>query len=165
VGAAAGPARAVAIELDAVLGDTRELWRAWLADAQRRLRPIAALDVDGLPDDRAAAAEQLDSWAAAGVGDWRAALERFAEDHAPVYFRPRAEVSASVRRLAALGAAVGVFTDAPEPLAKVALAHLGLARRIAALETGAGALARLRERLGGPPLVIRSPAELARAAA
>jgi phosphoglycolate phosphatase-like HAD superfamily hydrolase len=167
VGAAAGSgsARAVAVDLDAVLGDTRPLWVAWLEDASRRYRSIAPLDPDALPADRAAAAADLDRWAADGIGDWRSALGRFAEDHAPVYLRPRAAVGTSVRRLAATGAAVGVFTDAPEPLAKVALAHLGVGRRVAALETGAGALARLSERLGGRPLVIRSPADLARAAA
>ena len=72
----------LAIELD-VLGDTRPLWRDWLADAAR------VLDVAGLPDDRAAAAAELD---ARGAGNWRTLLERFAEDRAPVYLRPAAEV-------------------------------------------------------------------------
>ena len=148
-----------------MLGDTRPLWAAWLEDASRRFRSIAPLDPDALPADRGAAAGELDRWAEGGIGDWRSALERFAEDHAPVYLRPRAKVSTSVRRLAATGAAVGVFTDAPEPLAKVALAHLGVARRVAVLETGAGALDRLTERLGGRPLVIRSAKDLARASA
>jgi phosphoglycolate phosphatase-like HAD superfamily hydrolase len=164
VGARAGPPRAVAIELDAVLGDTRELWRSWLADAERRLRSIAALDLESLPEDRGAAAEELDRWAAEGIGDWRAALERFAEDHAPVYLRPRAEASAHLRALAARGAVVGVFTDAPEPLARVALAQLGAARRVSVLETGAGALERLRARLGGETVVVRSLDELGRCA-
>ena len=82
--------RAVAIDLDGALGDTRPLWAAWLEDAARRFRSIAPLDVAALPADRAAAAEELDRWAEAGVGDWRAALARFAEDRAPVYLRPSA---------------------------------------------------------------------------
>ena len=49
--------RAVAIDLDGVLGDTRTLWRAWLEDASRRLR----LDELALPDDRAAAASATKS--------------------------------------------------------------------------------------------------------
>jgi phosphoglycolate phosphatase-like HAD superfamily hydrolase len=156
--------RPVAVDLDA-LGDTRPLWRDWLDDAARRFRAIAPLEPGALADDRAAAAEQLDEWAAAGVGDWRAALERFAEDRAPVYFRPDADVSASLRTLVERGRRVGVFTDAPEPLARIALSHLGAARRIDALETGAGALARLEERLGRDVDVVRSAAELRRASA
>ena len=93
--------RAVAIELDGVLGDTRPLWRDWLEDAARRFRSIAPLDPDALPKDRADAAEELDRWAEAGVGDWRDSLRRFAEDRAPVYLRPNAEVSAALRALAA----------------------------------------------------------------
>ena len=152
--------RAVAIDLDGVLGDTRPLWAAWLEDAARRFRSIAPLDVAALPADRAAAAEELDRWAEAGVGDWRAALARFAEDRAPVYLRPSAEVSAALRALAANGSRLGVFTDAPEPLARLALAQLGAERRIEALETGAGALDRLRERFGPETVVVREASEL-----
>ena len=63
----------VAIELD-VLGDTRPLWNDWLADAARRFHSISPLDPTKLPEDRAAAAEALDTWAEDGVGDWRSAL-------------------------------------------------------------------------------------------
>lgn len=154
--------RAVAVDLDAVLGDTRPLWRAWLEDAARRFRSIAALDPAGLPADRGVAAAQLDTWAEAGIGDWRAALARFAEERAPVYLRPDAEVTAMLRALAASGRPLGVFTDAPEPLARVALSHLGAARRIELLEAGTGALERLTKRLGGNVEVVRSPAELLR---
>jgi phosphoglycolate phosphatase-like HAD superfamily hydrolase len=152
--------RALAIELDGVLGDTRPLWRDWLEDAARRFRSIAPLDPEALPEDRGEAAVELDRWAEAGVGDWRAALARFAEDRAPVYLRPSAEVSAALRALAGAGYRLGVFTDAPEPLARVALAQLGAERRIEALETGAGALERLRERLGPEAVVVRDPGGL-----
>lgn len=151
--------RAVAIELDA-LGDTRGLWNDWLADAARRFRSIAELDLDALPEDRGEAAAELDRWAEQGVGDWRAALGRFAEDRAPVYLRPEASVSAALRALDASGARVGVFTDAPEPLARVALAHLGAARRIELLECGAGALGRLLAELGSRATIIRTRDEL-----
>jgi phosphoglycolate phosphatase-like HAD superfamily hydrolase len=152
--------KAVAVDLDA-LGDTRSLWRDFLADAARRFAPISPLDPDGLPEDRAAAATELDRWAEAGVGDWRGALERFAEDRAPVYLRPSAEASASLRVLAASGVRIGVYTDAPEPLARVALAHLGAERRVEELETGAGARERLVARLGGADVaVVATPAEL-----
>jgi phosphoglycolate phosphatase-like HAD superfamily hydrolase len=157
--------RPVAIDLDGALGDTHTLWRDWLEDAARRFRPIAPLDPSTLSDDRAVAAAELDRWAENGVGDWRSALERFAEDRAPVYLRPSAEAAAALRGLAASGRRVGVFTDAPEPLARVALAHLGASRRIDALEAGAAALERLRERLGGDVDVIRSADELLRASA
>jgi VanZ family protein len=156
--------RPLAIELDSVLGDTRPLWRDWLEDAARRFKTIAPLDPDAVPADRGAAAEELDRWARDGVGDWRAALERFAEERAPVYLRPDAGVSASLRALASSGRRLGVFTDAPEPLARVALAQLGATRRIEAVEAGTGSLERLRERLGGNVDVVRSPAELQRAA-
>ena len=51
--------RAVAIELDGVLGDTRPLWRDWLADAARRFHSIAPLDPAALPEDRGEAAAEL----------------------------------------------------------------------------------------------------------
>jgi phosphoglycolate phosphatase-like HAD superfamily hydrolase len=150
---------AIAIDLE-VLGDTRGLWDDWLSDAARRFRAIAELDVDSLPLDRAEAATELDRWAARGIGDWRGALRRFAEDRAPVYLRPEAEVSAALRALQGTGATIGVFTDAPEPLARVALAHLGAARRIDHLETGTDALSRLLERLGPDTKIARTRDEL-----
>jgi len=55
---------------------------------------------------------------------------------------------------------VGVFTDAPEELARIALAQLGAARRIEAFEAGPGALDRLLARLGPDTRVVRSVAEL-----
>ena len=153
---------AVAVDLDGALGDTRPLWRDFLEDAARRFASIAPLDVEALPADRGAAAEELDRWAAAGVGDWRAALERFAEDRAPVYLRPSAEASSALRALHAAGTTLGVFTDAPEELARVALAHLGAARRVQALEAGAGARERLLARLGGDAAVASTREDLAK---
>jgi phosphoglycolate phosphatase-like HAD superfamily hydrolase len=151
--------RAVAVDLEA-LGDTRRLWHDFLADAARRYASIAPLDPASLPEDRAAAAEELDRWGEAGVGDWRGALERFAEDRAPVYLRPSADASAALRALSSAGVTVGVFTDAPEGLARIALAHLGAERRVQALEAGAGALERLAAGLGGSPQVAGSLEEL-----
>lgn len=145
--------KAVAVDLDA-LGDTHRLWRDFLADAARRFAAISPLEPAALPEDRGAAAAELDRWAEAGVGDWRGALERFAEDRAPVYLRPSAEASAALRSLAAGGITVGIYTDAPEPLARVALAHLGAERRVKALETGTGARERLVARLGGAEVVV-----------
>jgi phosphoglycolate phosphatase-like HAD superfamily hydrolase len=152
--------KAVAVDLDA-LGDTRPLWRDFLADAARRFAAISPLEPATLPEDRGAAAAELDRWAEAGVGDWRGALERFAEDRAPVYLRPSAEASAALRGLAAGGITVGVFTDAPEPLARVALAHLGAERRVEALETGEGARERLVARLGDDVVVAATLDDLA----
>jgi len=117
----------VAIDLD-VLGDTRLLWRDWLDDVAR------VLDVSGLPDNRTAAAIELD---ARGAGNWRTLLERFAEDRAAVYLRPAAEVSATLRALRADGTEVVVFTDAPRELADVALRQLGADRRIDRVEATA----------------------------
>ena len=119
---------AIAIELDGVLGDTRPLWRDWLADVGRR----TGVDLARLPDDRAAAAGELDE----ALGNWRTLLERFAEERAPVYLRPAAEVALALRALQAEGTRIGVFTDAPEELARVALAQLGAARRVARVQTG-----------------------------
>ncbi len=120
----------VAIDLDGALGDTRPLWEAFLADLARRFAPIAELDASGLPRDRLQAARALDAWAERGVGDWRRALERFAEDHAALYVRPNAAANAAVRRLKRSGIAIVVFTDAPEALAQVVLAHVGVARAV-----------------------------------
>lgn len=141
--------RAVAVDLDGALGDTRPLWRDWLVDLARRAR----LDVD-LPED--VAETRLDVL----VGNWRTLLERFAEEHAPVYLRPRAEATAALRRLQAEGIRIGAFTDAPEPLARVAAAQLGAARRLEALEAGPGSLERLLARLGEDAQVVRTSEEL-----
>jgi phosphoglycolate phosphatase-like HAD superfamily hydrolase len=151
---------AVAVELDGVLGDTRRLWDDFLADAARRYASIAPLDPGELPADRGAAAAQLDRWAEKGVGDWRSALVRFAEERAPVYLRPNGEASAALRSLAGAGTRVGVFTDAPEELARVALAHLGAARRVEALQAGPEARERLLARLGSDTTVVSTLSEL-----
>ena len=144
--------RALAIELDA-LGDTGPLWTAWLESAR------AVLDVDpsALPIDRAEAAAALD---AARVGNWRVLLERFAEDHAPAYLRRDAATSAALQSLADAGATLGVFTDAPEPLARVALSQLGATRRVSSLETGAGALERVLAAVGASAEVVRTRDDL-----
>jgi phosphoglycolate phosphatase-like HAD superfamily hydrolase len=142
---------ALALDFDAVLGDTRPLWHAWVEDLARRAR----VELD-LPDDRAAAAPLLD----AVVGNWPALLERFAEDRAPVHLRPNAEVNSALRRLAERGVRLGAFTDAPEPLARVAARQLGVARRLEALEAGADALERLLARLGPETRVVRKRGQL-----
>ena len=151
---------AIAIDLDAVLGDTRPLWDAFLADAARRYASIAPLDVAALPADRAEAAETLDRWAESGVGDWRGPLERFAEDHAPIYLRTSSEASAALRAVALNDLAVGVFTDAPEELARIALDHLGASRRVELVVSGAGARERLLELLGPNTTVVDSREDL-----
>jgi phosphoglycolate phosphatase-like HAD superfamily hydrolase len=138
---------AVALDLDAVLADTRPLWRDWLEDAARRTR--VELDV---PEDRAAAAAVLDE----RLGDWRPLLERFAADRGPLHFRPHPETNAQLRRLQAAGVRIGVFTDAPIELAQIALAHVGAARRIETV----GTLDDVRLALGGSPRIVRSRADL-----
>jgi phosphoglycolate phosphatase-like HAD superfamily hydrolase len=138
----------IALDLDAVLADTRPLWDAWLEDAGRRTR----VELE-LPEDRTAAAAALDE----RLGDWRPLLRRFADDRAPVYFRPRAETSAVLRRLQASGVRIGAFTDAPRELAEVALAHVGAARRVETV----GTLDDVLRELGADVVVIRSRAELA----
>lgn len=155
-----GSAQLVALDLDAVLGDTHELWADWLADVERKFRSIAQLDVADLPADRAAAAAQLDTWAEHGIGDWRAQLERFAEDHAPIYLRPDPAVNAALRALHAAGARLVAFTDAPEPLARVAAAQLGATRRLEAVESGAGAESRAHALLGPTGVSVRTRGEL-----
>jgi phosphoglycolate phosphatase-like HAD superfamily hydrolase len=152
----------VAIDLDGALGDTRALWEDFLADASRRFAAIAPLDPSALPGDRGAAAEVLDRWAELGVGDWRGALRRFAEDRAPVHLRPSADASAALRALAASGRRLGVFTDAPAELAGVALAHLGAARRVELVEAGAGSRERLLAELGAHTDVAETRQDLVR---
>jgi phosphoglycolate phosphatase-like HAD superfamily hydrolase len=140
--------KAIALDLDVVLADTRPLWRDWLEDVSRRTH--VELDV---PEDRTEAARVLDE----RLGDWRPLLQRFADDRAPVHFRPRAETSAQLRRLQAAGVRIGVFTDAPRELADVALAHVGAARRVETV----GTLDQVLGRLGAAALVVRSRDELA----
>jgi phosphoglycolate phosphatase-like HAD superfamily hydrolase len=132
--------RAVAIALDA-LGDTSTIWRDWLADAKRRYR----VDVDDLDRE---------------LPNWRPLLRRFAEERAPVYLRPDAEVSAALRQLQSSGARVAVYADAPEELARVALSQLGASRRVELLEAGPGALDRVRAKLGDEIDVVTSRPQL-----
>ena len=139
---------ALALDLDGVLADTRPLWDAWLDDAARRTR--VELDV---PEDREAATGALDE----ALGDWRPLLARFAADRAPVFIRPRAETNATLRRLAAAGARIGVFSDAPLELVEIALAHAGAARQAEVV----GTLADVGAALGKDVVVVRSREELA----
>jgi phosphoglycolate phosphatase-like HAD superfamily hydrolase len=138
---------AIALDLD-VLADTRPLWRDWLEDVARRTH--IELDV---PEDRAKAAAVLDE----RLGDWRPLLQRFADDRAPIHFRPHAETSAQLRRLQAAGVRIGVFTDTPRELADVALAHVGAARRVEAV----GTLDEVMAALGAAAVIVRSRDELA----
>ena len=142
----------LAIDLDA-LGDTHPLWSAWLES----VRGVLAIDPAALPQDRGLASAELD---AGGGGNWRTLLERFAEDHAPAYLRRDAATSTALRSLAGQGVALGVFTDAPEPLARVALAQLGATRRVAVLESGADSLDRVVATLGPGTIVVRTRSDL-----
>jgi phosphoglycolate phosphatase-like HAD superfamily hydrolase len=139
---------AIALDLDGVLADTRPLWDAWLEDAARRAR--VELDV---PGDREAAAAVLDE----RLGDWRPLLARFAADRAPLWIRPRPDTNAALRRLAAAGALIGVFSDAPRELVEIALAHAGAARQVEVV----GTLAEVQAALGGDAIVVRLRKELA----
>jgi phosphoglycolate phosphatase-like HAD superfamily hydrolase len=131
---------AVAVDL-AALGDTGPLWRDWLVDAERRYRvDVSVLD------------EQLPNW--------RPLLERFAEERAPVYLRRDPDVTDRLRRLHAAGVRIGVFSDAPAELVRVALSHLGADGRVELVETGDGARMRLLQRLGSGTKVVRTRAEL-----
>jgi phosphoglycolate phosphatase-like HAD superfamily hydrolase len=147
--------RPLAIDLDGALGDTRPLWNAWLAAASG----VLGIEPTSLPADRGAAASELDRL---GAGNWRTLLGRFCEDRAAISLRREPAAGAALRALDAVGCELGVFTDAPEPLARVALAQLGAVRRIDVLETGTGALERLLERLGAEAVVVRTREELAR---
>ena len=142
----------LAIDLDA-LGDTHPLWSAWLES----VRGVLAIDPAALPQDRGLASAELD---AGGGGNWRTLLERFAEDHAPAYLRRDAATSTALRSLAGRGVALGVFTDAPEPLARVALAQLGATRRVAVLESGTDSLDRVVATLGPGTIVVRTRSDL-----
>lgn len=132
--------KAVAVDL-AALGDVEPLWRDWLDDAARRFRiDVSALD------------EQLPNW--------RPLLERFAEERAPVYLRRDADVTDALRRLHAAGMRIGVFTDAPAELARIALSHLGADGRVDVVEAGGGARERLLAALGDDTVVVGTRAEL-----
>jgi phosphoglycolate phosphatase-like HAD superfamily hydrolase len=137
----------LALDLDGVLADTRPLWNAWLEDAARRSR--VELEV---PEDRVAAAAALDE----ALGDWRPLLARFAADRAPLWIRPRPETNAALRRLAADGARIGVFSDAPRELVEIALAHAGAARQVEV----AGTLAEVQAVLGTDAVVVESRQQL-----
>jgi phosphoglycolate phosphatase-like HAD superfamily hydrolase len=136
-----------ALDLDAVLADTRPLWHDWVEDASRRARVELAL-----PEDRGAAAALLDEQ----LGDWRPLLDRFAADRAPVYFRLHADTTALLRSLQTRGVRLGAFTDAPRELADIALAHVGAARRVETV----GTPDEVPQTLGEGTVVVRTRAEL-----
>ncbi len=122
---------ALLVDLDGALGDTRPLWRDWVAESAR----VLGVDAATLPADRVAAAAALD---AAGRGELAHAARPVcggagAGLPAPGSRRERGAPPSRCRRHA-----VGVFTDAPEELARVALAQLGAARRVAVLGGRAG---------------------------
>jgi phosphoglycolate phosphatase-like HAD superfamily hydrolase len=146
--------RSVAIDLDGALGDTRTLWLDWVASVSA----LFGLDGVRLPEDRVEAALELDR---RGAGNWRTLLRRFSEERAAVYLRRDPATSAALRALDASGTTIGVFTDAPESLARVALAQLGAARRVSVVETGSAALDRLLAKLGSNAVVVRTASELA----
>ncbi len=150
--------RSLAIDLDGALADTRLLWDDWLASVSG----VLGVDVGTLPFERGEAAAELDR---RGAGNWRTLLQRFAEERAAVYIRRDADVSAALRGLTAADTRLGVFSDAPESLAQVALAQLGADRHLVAVETGSEALERLLERLGADTVVVRSRVELIESAA
>jgi phosphoglycolate phosphatase-like HAD superfamily hydrolase len=143
----------LALDLDRVVCDTRPLWADWLASAA----PVLGVPAEALPEDRGEAAAELDRL---GAGNWRTLLERWSEDRAAVYLRRDARTSATLRALEAAGRRIGVFTDAPEALARIALSHVGAARRVADVEAGASAKERLLRRLGDGAIVIESRDEL-----
>jgi phosphoglycolate phosphatase-like HAD superfamily hydrolase len=128
--------RAVAISL-AALGDTDPIFEDWLEDARRRFR-LEGTDLD----------QELPNW--------RQLLERYAEERAPVYFRRDADVSAALRRLRTAGTRIGIFTDAPEELARIALSHLGAERHVEIL----GSKHSVSERLGAGVVVLSTREEL-----
>jgi phosphoglycolate phosphatase-like HAD superfamily hydrolase len=132
--------KAVAVDL-AALGDVEPLWRDWLDDAARRFRvDMTALD------------RQLPNWPQL--------LERFTEERAPVYFRRDAEVTAALRRLHGSGTRIGVFSERPEPLTRIALSHLGADGRVDLVETGGDARDRVVAQLGGDAVVVETRAAL-----
>ena len=136
----------IAVDLDAVLADTRPVWDAWLEDASRRTHVELAV-----PADREEAAVVLDE----ALGDWLPLLDRFASDRAPLWFRPRAETNSVLRRLTAAGTRIGAFTDAPRELAELALAHTGTARYVETI----GTLTDVRAALGDAAVVVVSSRE------
>jgi phosphoglycolate phosphatase-like HAD superfamily hydrolase len=132
--------KAVAVDL-AALGDVEPLWHDWLDDAARRFRvDVTALD------------EQLPNW--------RRLLERFAEDRAPVYFRRDADVTGALRAMHAAGVRVGVYSEVPDELARIALSHLGADGRVDVVETGSDARERLLMVLGEGTTDVRTRAQL-----
>jgi phosphoglycolate phosphatase-like HAD superfamily hydrolase len=145
--------RPLALDLDGVLCDTRPLWADWLAAAA----PVLGVEPGELAENRGEAAAELDRL---GAGNWRTLLARWSEERAAVYLRRDARTSEVLRALEASGRRVGVFTDAPDVLARIALTHVGAARRVVDVEAGASAKERLLRRLGETAIVIESRGEL-----
>ena len=88
---------------------------------------------------------------------WAEHIETIIEEHDP-------ELLEHVE-LAGAGEVFRAFTDGPAELALVALAQLGASRRLEATEAGAGALARLQDRLGREATVVSTREQLVAEAA
>ena len=150
--------RAILIDLDGALGDTRPLWDDWLAGAppgcwgstRQRYRPTEA--------------RQRRRWMRPepGTGARCSSGSPRADARLPPSQR-RGE-----RRAAAGGAAgrpIGVFTDAPEGARSSRCSATRRRSLDGTLEAGTGALDRLAASLGSDATVVRTRDELVAAAA
>ena len=151
--AASRSMKAVAVDLDA-LGDTRPLWQRLPRRRGPPLRVDRAARPGRAPRRPRRGRRRARPLGGGRVGDWRGALERFAEDRAPVYLRPSAEANAALRALAAAQASASASSRTRPSRSPASRSRTsGAARRVELLETGAGAQ---RERLVGRPRRVRS---------
>jgi FMN phosphatase YigB (HAD superfamily) len=124
-------ATAVVFSEDALAPGAASLWGAALEHLARRYAAIRPLDLAGLPDDRTAAAAELDSWDAGTT--WRRELGRFYDDHARLHLRRDPATGALLRRLRADGSRVGAYGEGPREASEAVLRFLGLDRRLDAI--------------------------------
>ena len=143
----------VLIVSERALSDADGLFAAAVEHVGRKLGRAKPLDLDALPSSRAETVAALDAWAGDDV-DWRGELTRYYEDHIPLHLRPNPALNAALRQLGARGVRIGLWSPGPEEAARIVIHHVGLGRRVEAVQVG-----------GSADLAQRLAAELGAAAA
>jgi phosphoglycolate phosphatase len=142
----------VLIVSERALPDADGLFTAAVEHIGRKLGRAKPLDVAALPPGRAETVSALDAWAGDDV-DWRGELTRYYEDHIPLHLRPSPALNAALRQLSARGVRIGLWSPGPEEAARVVVHHVGLGRRVEAIQVGGSAdlAGRLAAELGAAP--------------
>lgn len=123
------------IAADGVLWPARRAWPAALAHLAKRFGRVQAFPDALLDDDRVVTADAigadvavLQAWASDDI-PWQRTLERWFDEHMPMYARHDREVARSMRQVDA-DTMVVAWSALPVDAAKAALRHTGTLRHV-----------------------------------